>query len=197
MSSTKPYHHGDLAESLIQAAAQLLSDKGPAQISLREIARLAGVSHGAPAHHFKDKTGLLTAVAVRGHEQLAQSLRNSQISKPVVSERLLAAGTAYVQFAVAHPGYFSVMFDTGLIEASPTYVNARAATQQVLTECLEELAGHGASAKNIVGMQTALWSQVHGFSVLWLAGNFGATDNDVALNELLAEMLRSIEPRIN
>lgn len=193
----RTYHHGDLAQSLIVAAAALLAENGPGQISLREIARNAGVSHGAPAHHFGDKPGLLTAVAIRGHEILADALTASQQAEQPVYDRLVAAGIAYVQFALKETGYFSVMFQSDLInDHAEDFIAARLASRRVLINCLEELAGEGVSQKNIFGMQTALWSQVHGFSVLWLSGNFGDPKDHSQLEPLLAEMLRSIEPRV-
>jgi AcrR family transcriptional regulator len=196
-NTTKTYHHGNLAESLISAAASLLAEKGPNQISLREIARNAGVSHGAPAHHFGDKPGLLTAVAVRGHELLARDQILSQNPANAVYERLVAAGTAYVRFAVREPGFYSVMFQADMTHAGEeALIAAKINSRRVLIKCLEEMVGDGVDPRVVLGMQTALWSQVHGFSVLWLSGNFGDPKDLDQLNVQLGEMLRSIEPRV-
>jgi AcrR family transcriptional regulator len=74
---SKAYHHGDLANALLTAAAQAIEAHGVAAVSLRDIARRAGVSHGAPAHHFKDKAGLLTALATQGHLLLRDALNTA------------------------------------------------------------------------------------------------------------------------
>ncbi len=110
MSSPKStYHHGDLHRALIDAAADLLSERGAGGFSLREVARRAGVSHAAPAHHFGDATGLLTAVAAEGFQHLHTAMIESMegVSDPV--DRLAAIARAYVEMAIAHPGHSSLM----------------------------------------------------------------------------------------
>ena len=74
MAAERPYHHGDLERALKAAAVDLITEVGPAGFSLREVARRAGVSHAAPAHHFGDSRGLLTALAVDGFRHLATQL---------------------------------------------------------------------------------------------------------------------------
>ncbi|MFD2024591.1 TetR/AcrR family transcriptional regulator [Promicromonospora aerolata] len=91
------YHHGDLRRAMTSAAATAVAERGPAGLSLRELARLAGVSHAAPAHHFGDKAGVLTAVAAEGFRLLTAALAEAE-------DDLLASGLAYVRFAVDHPG---------------------------------------------------------------------------------------------
>ena len=109
------YHHGDLANSLVAATVSLLESRGLARLSLREVAREAGVSHAAPAHHFGDKAGLLTAVAVDGYRLLAQALLASQTAEGrSPDQRLLDAGYAYIQFALSHTAHFEVMFRPAL-----------------------------------------------------------------------------------
>jgi AcrR family transcriptional regulator len=73
--TARPYHHGDLRRALIDAAVQAIAEVGPAAVSLRDLARRTGVSHAAPAHHFGDKAGLLSAVAADGFRCLAATLR--------------------------------------------------------------------------------------------------------------------------
>ena len=88
------YHHGDLRRALMAAAIEAIGEHGPAAVSLRDLARRADVSHAAPAHHFGDKAGLLTAVAVEGFTLLARTLRET-------GERtasFLEIGVAYVGF---------------------------------------------------------------------------------------------------
>ncbi len=102
-----PYHHGDLARALLQAAGELIEEEGLESFTLRACARRAGVSHAAPAHHFRDRAGLLSAYAasvfrdmtVQGHERMADAGQNP-------FARLKAVGLSYVEFAVKRPGAF-------------------------------------------------------------------------------------------
>src|SRR5918998_1032836 len=98
MSSDRPYHHGQLRQVILAAAVDALAESGPARLSLRELARRAGVSHAAPAHHFGDKAGLLTAVAAEGYTLLAEALTAAQ----QLAGDFLDVGVAYVRFAVEH-----------------------------------------------------------------------------------------------
>ena len=97
MTDTRGYHHGDLPRALLAAAAEAIAEFGPAALSLRDLARRAGVSHAAPTHHFGDKAGLLTALAVEGFDLLAAA-------PTAAGDDLLDVGVAYVDFAVRPPG---------------------------------------------------------------------------------------------
>ncbi|HEY4419033.1 MAG TPA: TetR family transcriptional regulator, partial [Pseudonocardia sp.] len=81
-----PYHHGDLRRALLDTALQAVAEQGPAAISLRDVARRAGVSHAAPTHHFGDKTGLLTALAAEGWSLLADALTEAGEQKRSFAE---------------------------------------------------------------------------------------------------------------
>src|SRR3974377_2347881 len=111
---SRPYHHGDLRAALLEAAAEEIGAVGVAQLSLRARARRAGVSHAAPAHHFGDKTGLLTALAAEGFRILHRHT-SPTLGRP---DALVRAGEQYVAFALAHPAHFSVMFDPHLLRMS-------------------------------------------------------------------------------
>lgn len=196
------YHHGDLANSLVSATVSLLETRAVAQLSLREVARAAGVSHGAPAHHFGDKAGLLTAVAVQGYQLLAAHLKNSQtLSDRTPEQRLLDAGQAYIRFALTHTAYFEIMFQPALTHSrTPEYQAAARAAKAVLEGCirgflLNRSPAAPASEKQVQATVIALWSQVHGFANLWLAGNLGDTADDSQLDEIILAMLSSITPR--
>ncbi len=105
------YHHGDLRESLLAAAETLLEEGGVPALTLRAVARAAGVSHAAPAHHFGDLTGLLSELAAVGFMRLGAAFdaaMDGAGSAP--SARLTAMGKAYVAFARAYPGLFVLMF---------------------------------------------------------------------------------------
>ena len=106
----RPYHHGDLRRAILNAALDVISADGPSALSLRDLARRAGVSHAAPAHHFKDRTGLLTAIAAEGYELLAATLAEAADLKD--------AGVRYVRFAREHPAHFQVMFTPELLRTN-------------------------------------------------------------------------------
>jgi AcrR family transcriptional regulator len=175
------YHHGDLRRALLRTAAEAIAESGPAALSLRELARRAGVSHAAPTHHFGDKAGLLTALAIEGYRLLADELRSAAEE----TGSFLEVGVAYVRFAIGHRGHFEVMFRPDQVHADdPELVAARVAGGAVLRRSLAELSRTGdASRPDSAGGQgeaTALaaWALVHGFATLWLAGGFPTTLGD-------------------
>ena len=114
----RAYHHGDLNQTLRLAAADLITERGAGGFSLREVARRAGVSHAAPAHHFGDATGLLTAVSVDAFNHLHQATQAAYDAHDDPLERLAKVGRAYVELAVSHPGHCAVMLRTDLVDSS-------------------------------------------------------------------------------
>ena len=97
----KPYHHGRLREAVLEAAVAEIEALGPARLSMREIARRAGVSHAAPAHHFGDKAGIFTAIAAEGYRLLTEST----IQAATGDAALLQGGLAYIRFASVYHSY--------------------------------------------------------------------------------------------
>jgi AcrR family transcriptional regulator len=159
------YHHGDLRAVLLAEAARLIAESGAERLSLRELAREAGVSHAAPAHHFTDRRGLLTALAAEGFTLLAAALEGAR-------PEFLDAAMAYVRFALEHPGHFAVMFDASLLDGSdPALLEAQMAASAELAGGVASLADPKAKA-NPKEAELAAWSMVHGFSMLWLNNAF-------------------------
>ena len=109
-AESRPYHHGDLRRALVDAARRLLEAEGPSALSLRAVAREAGVSPAAPYHHFKDKAELLDAVAHEGWEMLQESMTEARAAA-TGKQRLTALGIAYVCFARENPALYRVMYD--------------------------------------------------------------------------------------
>src|ERR1700712_964934 len=109
-AEARPYHHGDLRRALIDAASRLLEAEGPSALSLRAVAREAGVSPAAPYHHFKDKAELLDAVAQEGWEILGEQMRDAKASTTGM-QQLTSLGVAYVCFARDNPALYRVMYD--------------------------------------------------------------------------------------
>ena len=174
----RTYHHGDLHRAVLDAAVQAVLEVGPSQVSLRDLARRAGVSHAAPAYHFGNKAGLLTTLAAEGFQLLADHL--TDVLEGTGS--FLEVGVAYVHFAVEHRGHTQVMFRPDLYEASRAdVVQARAAAAEALS------AGIATLPPEVVGSDPkvaalAAWSLVHGFADLWLGGAI-SEGNDGDLTE--------------
>lgn len=170
MSSDRTYHHGDLRRAVLGAALDVIRTEGPAALSLRDLARRAGVSHAAPAHHFKDRTGLLTTIATEGYELFAAALADA----PDLRER----GVRYVRFAAEHPAHFQVMFQPDLCRADdPDLLAAKERASEELRAGVTELpaAGRGDDAR-LAGV--AAWSLAHGFATLLLSGNLSGPVGD-------------------
>lgn len=169
----KPYHHGDLRSALIDAAARLVRREGAAQVSLRGIAREAGVSHAAPYHHFDDRESLLAEVALVGFEGLGATLREGARSNaaPDPLTRLQGAGVAYVEFAVENPEIYRLMFG-GLLSDRKRYPALQAAANAAFGVLLELLGGGGESdeSTSVNPVALATWSTVHGLGSLMLEG---------------------------
>lgn len=110
------YHHGDLPNALRCAAVDVIDERGLGGFSLREVARRAGVSHTAPAHHFGDVKGLLTAVAVEGFDTLREQLEAAGADVDDPTARLAALGEAYVRLARSHHAHCEVMFRTDVVD---------------------------------------------------------------------------------
>jgi AcrR family transcriptional regulator len=162
----RPYHHGDLPRALLDAAIQAILEVGPAAVSLRDLARRAGVSHAAPAHHFGDKAGLLTAVAADGFRRLAVTLRETHEA----TGSFLEVGVAYVRFAVTHRAHFEVMFRPELYRTEdPELVRARHAARAMLYPPAAEVTDSPDGGDVRAGV--AAWSLVHGLATLWLNQN--------------------------
>ncbi|MGW0706058.1 TetR/AcrR family transcriptional regulator [Streptomyces sp. NPDC002643] len=159
----RPYHHGDLRRAILSAALEVIAADGPSALSLRDLARRAGVSHAAPAHHFKDRTGLLTAIAAEGHGLLAAALAEAG--------DLRDAGVRYVRFAREHPAHFQVMFRPELLrEGDLELTTARALSGERLRAAVAAARPESAVADpRLAGI--AAWSFSHGFATLLLSHN--------------------------
>ena len=168
------YHHGDLPAALLSAVESAVADHGVSGVSLRDIARRAGVSHGAPAHHFGSKAGLLTAFAVAGYRLLAHSIISEiAASHPAdPASELAAIGRGYVRFALGNPAHFDVMFHLdALNQADGDFVAASETAYGLLTVTVERCRAvgrlHGRSPEVVA---ISAWSLVHGLSALWISG---------------------------
>ena len=103
-----PYHHGALRDALLDAAQRVLERDG--QLTLRAVAREAGVSHAAPTHHFGDLTGLVSELAAIGFTQFNAAMVAAGTAGPSLIDKAIARAKAYVAYAQAHPGMYMLMF---------------------------------------------------------------------------------------
>jgi AcrR family transcriptional regulator len=167
------YHHGSLREELIAACVALIEAEGIGAVSLRRVARAAGVSPGAPYHHFADRSALLAAIAVRGYELLERRLRRAREEAPTAARALGALVEAYVGFARDHPAYLHLMLRPELSRPHhhPEAQAAGDAAIQLLTETVRDCQREGTAPPGdpapLVGM---VWALAIGIVTLWLDG---------------------------
>lgn len=189
----RPYHHGDLRAALLAAAEAELAERGVEGFSLRQVARRAGVSHAAPAHHFGDVQGLLTALAAEGFRQFlaAQAAREAQAADDP-AEQLVAAGLGYVDFALARPALFRLLWQS----ARPDFRDpdlggaARAAFQHLVDQVT---AAGGRSTAD----EAAAWAVAHGMADLLASGRLETVGSlpPEARDAMIATVIRRVLPR--
>ncbi len=165
------YHHGDLKNALIQAGIEILSKEGMQALSLRNVAKKAGVSHAAPYAHFTDKQALVAAIATEGYKKLYQRLVTAQNSGSDPLARLVAVAQAYLQFAMDEPDHFGITF-AGVVEAEqnyPDYVEQSKRCFALVVASVAECQTEGLLVKGETELiAVSLWACIHGFVQLWL-----------------------------
>lgn len=191
-SPDRPYHHGDLRAALLVAAEAELAVAGVEAISLRQVARRAGVSHAAPAHHFGDAQGLLTALAAEGFRRFraTQALHEAQAA-PDARAQLVAAGQGYVAFAMERPALFRLMFGSSRPDyADPALQGAAGAAYAHLLAQVEAAGGQG-----MVDV-AAVWATAHGLADLIAAGRLKALEtlDDAARSRAIAAVVARALP---
>ena len=163
-SEARPYHHGDLSRALVEAARRILETEGPAALSLRAVAREAGVSPAAPYHHFKDKGELLDAVAHEGWAALDTALTEARLKAGDSKERMTGLGVAYVGFARDNPALYRVMYDCSRDkDALPEQMKEEGAYCQV-RNTIDERSGGTASPIDLELATIAAWCAGHGLA---------------------------------
>ena len=192
MKST--YHHGDLRNALVKEATTLLEEEGVEGVTLRGLARRLGVSHAAPGHHFDDREALLCEVAADGFVALWQGLEKALEEDDDVQ---LAAGTAYVDVALAHPERFKLMFASGFLglddcpprlrdESSRAYLALLHVARGEVTDELDP------ETYRMEVPEFTTWALVHGATTLYLDGALGQVGGEEEFRELVVGMLKSV-----
>lgn len=171
--SAAPYHHGNLAEALETAARELLETRSAAELSLREVARQAGVSHNAPYHHYGDRASLLKSLAALVMSELVEAQQRAAGAGGDARSRLLAVGLAYVGYAADHSNAFALVYDPEIcVPGDPGEVMGALidANHALLAELVAELWPHDDELTRSA-RAAALWSTVHGLAQLVTAGH--------------------------
>ena len=178
----------DLREQLLRAAEVEIAEAGAARASLRAIARRCGVSHQATAHHFEDRAGLFTALALEGFDALRDAA-------PEGGGQVVAAAVAYVEFALGHPAMFDVMFRSDIVRSGdPGLGRARAEHRALLVDAMvaAQATGWGAQAPT-AELVTLGWAAVHGVAVLERDHLISDLHPDVDLEAILLRVVRALD----
>jgi AcrR family transcriptional regulator len=186
----KRFHHGDLREALIAATRELLIEQGPAGFTLADACRRAGVTTAAPYKHFRDKQEILEEIVLRGFAELAAANAKA-VSEggPGTIAGITAMGISYLEFAVAQPAVFRLMFGH-----KSEIKNAKEVDEtgnQCLKHVIDEVAtysrkhGHTADAEAIA---LRLWTFVHGASSLELDGDYGRVARGLDVRKMIADV---------
>ncbi|MGF6872785.1 TetR/AcrR family transcriptional regulator [Paraburkholderia sp. MM5477-R1] len=163
------WHHGNLREEMLQRGLALLELRGAADLSLREVARLAGVSQTAPTHHFGDKEGLLAAIATEGFHQLMRERLAALKDGMTKERRLRVIMRVYVEFALKHPELFHLMFGPRISDKRkhPELMEVSAGSFQFLNNTIAEfMADHTEGDRPPRFSAIAVWSGMHGLATL-------------------------------
>ena len=188
ISAKSGYHHGNLKVALIDAADAIIREKGVEGFSLREAARRAGVSIGAPAHHFGSATGLLTEVALLGYDSLGAAL-NAVTTSDDAGDDLQRLALAYVRFALAYPGRFRLMFRPDLVNRDdPRYAQA---SRQALSDFAKTCMRRDPTADPMAQI-FIVWSSIHGIASLALDGKAKYLFDGITPDDFAADILPNL-----
>lgn len=189
------YHHGDLRRALLESALKIIEEQDISALSLRQVARQAGVSHTAPYRHFADKEALLAAVAEEGFETFSRYLERARDAKGEPLDQLQATGSAYVRYALDYPTHYRVMFSCYPIDSAafPALTTKANRSFQILVEIIQ--AGQAANVIKPGDAQVlalANWSLVHGLAMLLLDNRLGLEDS-AAVETLIQTTLQLMQ----
>ena len=189
----RPYHHGDLRRAVIETALDMLREEKGWQFTLREVARRAGVSHGAPYKHFPDKAALLSELAMIGFDRLRESMLAAKPEAPkTLPDEIAPIARAYVAFGTDNPALYRLMFSAEEGKTVGMHLNERAlAVFDILLEILQRGQAAGSIRKRpIKGQAAAGWGLIHGMTMLAIDGllmpeKVGSAPLDAALSTLV------------
>lgn len=192
LESPTTYHHGDLRAACIQAGIRLVEEGGPDAVTIRGVARLVGVSHQAPLHHFHDRDALVHEIAERGFEMLIDRLDREIPAGASPTAALRAYGLIYMLHAVEHPGLFQLMF------APCDEPIGEAAHRRLVDLCAAAQSSGELEGDDSLRLAMLLWSVVHGLAALYTSiglesGLSGQpTDPRIAAEHALNDLLGAL-----
>ncbi|GHB11487.1 TetR/AcrR family transcriptional regulator [Streptomyces termitum] len=187
MPQPGPYHHGDLRAACLRAARDLLEEDGSAALSLRAVARRAGVSPTAPYRHYADRDALVSAVAAEGYRELAESLAAAHPA-PSAPGELASVAVAYVRFALDHPALFRAMFAEPCDPADEARVAATAVITAYLRGIVRDVFPGAAPPDRADALATAVWALVHGLAFLHLDGKLDGSSPEAVAGQVRASV---------
>ena len=200
-AAASSYHHGDLRDALLKAAEKILERDGLPGLTLRAVAREAGVSHAAPAHHFGDLVGLLSELAAIGYGRFGAALNAAAAAGRSPAEAGLARGRAYIDFARTHPAMYQLMFSAERLDMNnPVLRQAADASFSGLVAAVNANRNEAIAEDRLTLDQAAdiarIWSLVHGFAMLLIDGRLqgilkhlpAGTDATMLLDAMLRSM---------
>jgi AcrR family transcriptional regulator len=184
------YHHGNLKEALLQAALDLIAQKGPAGFTFADAARSAGVSPAAPYRHFRDREELLSSIAQRGFEQFEAVLTKAwDDGRPDTVSAFERVGRAYLAFARNEPAFYSAMFESGVpIDVNPMLSAASERAFGIIRAAAERLAAltpPGVARPPALMMALHIWSMSHGVASLFGRGDAARRKLPMSAEDLL------------
>lgn len=191
------------SDLLISHALSLITEVGYEAVSLREIARSAGLSHMAPYKHYRDKDALLAAIVVQGFEKLSDRFLDIEQNVLSPEERFAKMGESYIRFGIENPQQFKLMF-SGYLRKSDEYPLAKEKSEacfSFLIRLIEYCQFHSYISKGPVHeISSFIWSQIHGFSSLWIEGCFEKVEKDMTkknmdkfIRQQIAFMIKGIK----
>jgi AcrR family transcriptional regulator len=164
-AAQRPYHHGDLSRALVLAGRRVLEAEGPAALSLRAVAREAGVSPAAPYHHFKDKSELLVAVAREGWQELNAELEKARAAAPTPRAALTEIGVAYVRFARDNPAIYRIMYDGAADQAAmPDHAKEEGSAWHCVEDAIVQAGADPNDETELKLITIAAWCAAHGIA---------------------------------
>jgi AcrR family transcriptional regulator len=186
------YHHGDLRRTLLDVAFAHVERHGVDTLSLREVARQAGVSHAAPYRHFPTRDALIAAMAEEGFARLRQMLIEATRDEPDALVRFRAQGEAFIRFASTHPAHYRVMFSRQ-VPSRAGHPALAAAGQAAMRELVDVIAACQKAGQlrrgNPERMAIAAWAIVHGMATLIVDGQL---DRERAATPVQAKLIREV-----
>jgi AcrR family transcriptional regulator len=180
-------------ERIVSASTELIEEQGLGALSMREVARRAGVSHQAPYYYFADREAILGAIAEQGFRMLGEHVQRRTVEGEGVQATIVAAGRAYVEFALAYPAHFRVMFRPELVltERHPNVSGEGVRACDTFYQIVRQAVAAGLPAHSVDALFLLCWSVGHGLACLTLDGPLDVVmphvDRKAQLNEVLAQ----------